>query len=334
MATTTDPRPRPPSEGVLATPVTAPTAAPQAPPAPDPSDHLAVGVQVLRDLLHVEERPDRVRRVLRVWESKVATAVRGRDLNAAREWMRAVTGDPTLPPEHTEAIASAIATLSRPALIDDLLVWLVDHECLADAEGLFAEWGEPVARRMVELMAVDDPPVNRRYAVDVLAMVGRSDTRLLTSYVGDHRWFIVRNVAIALGRSGRLATIPVLRSLMRHEDARVRVEALRGVAAVDADAAVADLAGAFRDPDRRVRQVAISLLRACPSREVVLRLSQLVTSGAVGGLEAERLIEVIGERSDEGVDAALEDIASRRGRGTVSKAARQAAKRELARRAP
>ena len=304
-----------------------------APHLPTPSDHLGIGVGVLRDLLRVEQRADRVRRILRIWESKVATAIRSRDMNAAEAWMRAVTGDTERPPEHAKAVQSAGQALSRPALIDDLIVWIVDADSLDAAAGLLAEWGEPVVRRMVDLMAVDDPPVNRRYMVDVLTVIGRSDSRLLTAYVGDHRWFIVRNVAIALGRSGRLATIPALHSLADHEDARVRVEALRGLAAIDGDAALGDLISAFYDDDLRVRQVAVSLLRACASPGVATRLADVLRSGRLGTAESERLVEVIGERKGASVQGTLEDLASRRGRLGAAKAVRLAAKRELARRA-
>ncbi|MBU1226537.1 MAG: HEAT repeat domain-containing protein [Actinobacteria bacterium] len=310
-----------------------PLPGPAASRAPDPSDHLAVGVQVLRDLLRIEDRPNRVRRVLRIWESKVSTAIRSRDLHAAEAWLRGVTADTAIPPEHAEAVGASIAALSRPALIDDLLVWLVHTDSVADAAGLFAEWGDPIVGRMIDLMALDDPPVNRRYMVDVLTMIGRSDSRLLAPHIGDHRWFIVRNVAIALGHSGRLATIPVLRNLLSHEDARVRVEAARGLATVDSEASVGDLITALSDPDGRVRQVAVSLLRACPSPDVVTRLSTVVVTGKISGPEAERLVEVIGERKDEAAREALEQIVARRGRHGAPKAIRVAAKHQLERRA-
>ena len=90
----------------------------------------------------------------------------------------------------------------------------------------------------------------------------------------------------------------MLRNLYKHDDARVRVEAIRGLAAIDGDATVGDLVAAFADPDRRVRQVAVSLMRACPSPEIVTRLTDVVVSGKVGSAEAERLVEVIGERKD------------------------------------
>jgi len=300
----------------------------------DTASDLAVGVAVLRDLIRIEVRPDRVRRILRIWESKVSTAIRTRHMEAAEEWMKAVTVDPVVPPEHADAVAASLAALSRPALIDELLLWVVNAEAIEQASGLFSEWGEPVVRRIVDLMAVDDPPVGRRHLLEVLAVIGRTDTRLLVGHIADHRWFIVRNLAIALGRSGRLAAIPPLRSLGGHQDPRVRVEALRGLATIDADACAADLAGGYQDPDRRVRQAAVSLLRACPSREVVPRLVDLIRNGRLGLLEAERLVELIGERREAAAQAALEELAARRRRGGVPRAIRRIARLQLERRAP
>lgn len=310
------------------------TATATAPRPPTPAEHRRVGIAVLQDLLRIEDRSDRIRRVLRIWESKVSTAIRSHDVEGAEEWMRAVVSNPSLPSEHAEAAAASFASLSRPALIDGLLQWMVDAEALDDGTGLLVAWGEPVVRRMIDLMAVDDPPVNRRHMVDVLTVIGRADTRLLAAHAADHRWFIVRNVAIALGRSGRLAAFPPLRGLAGHEDARVRVEALRGLAAIDGEGAVPDLVAAFEDSDRRVRQAAVSLLRACPSPDVVTRLADAIRSGRLGGIEAERLVEVIGERRDDDATAALEELASRRGRGGAPKAARRAARQQLARREP
>jgi hypothetical protein len=306
------------------------TATATVPRIPSAADHLDVGIQVLRDLLRVETRTDRVRRILRIWESKVSTAIRSREVEAAEAWLRAVVAD--VPEEHADAVSASFAALSRPALIDELLQWIVDADALERCTGLLAEWGDPVVRRMIELMAVDDPPVHRRHMVDVLTVIGRSDSRLLAGHVTDHRWFIVRNVAIALGKSGRLTAFPVLRTLTAHEDPRVRVEALRGLTAIDDEGAVTDLVEAFEDGDRRVRLAAVSLLRACPSRGVVVRLSAVVRSGRLGGIESVRLVEVIGERNTSAAAAALEEIASRRGHGKAPKAARRAAKQQLARR--
>jgi hypothetical protein len=296
---------------------------------PGPEDQLALGTGVLRDLLRIETRPDRFRRLLRIWEGKVATAVRSRDLETARAWIVALTRDPVYPQEFASDVAAAFENASRADLIDDLIVWLVDSESMEDGTGLLAEWGGAVVTRIVAMMAVDEPPVSRRYLIDLLGMVGRRDSRLLSRHVGDHRWFIARNIAIALGRTGRLAALPALKSLLAHDDPRVRVEALRGLAAVDGESAVADMVSAFHDPDRRVRQAAVSLMRASGSAEVVPRLAALVDSGRLGTVKTERLVEVVAERKDPAALETLRRWASTRARFGVGKVARQVARREL-----
>jgi HEAT repeat protein len=177
-------------------------------------------------------------------------------------------------------------------------------------------------------MVVDDPPVNRRFLVEFLAWVGREDVRLLAAYTADPRWFVVRNVAIALGRTGRPQALPPLEALLDHPDHRVRVEALRGLFVLRRGEAVAPLIGALSDPEPRVRHAAVSLLRASPSREVVPALVGFLEERPPAPAEARRLVEVIAERSDPAVPAALTRLAERRrvlGNGrAVREAARQA----------
>lgn len=293
---------------------------------PDPA---AAGVAALRDLLRIETREARFKRVLRVWEGKVVAALQSRDLAAAVAWLRAVTERPTFSGEFVAHVQKAFQALARPAVVDDLLQWLIAEERIEEGAAILAALGEPVVNRIVELMAVDEPPIGRRHQVDLLAVVGRSDTRLLIMHLNDERWFIVRNMAIAVGRTGRLQGVGPLRSLLTHPDPRVRVEALRGLAALDADVALPDLVKGFKDDNPRVRQAAVTLLRASPNPQVIPVLAGLVEGGGLNAAEGERLVEVIAERKGPEVEATLRRIAERRlGRGGI-RAARDAARRAL-----
>jgi hypothetical protein len=295
---------------------------------PDPAGYRDTGIAVLRDLLKIESRPTRFRRLLRIWEGKVVAAIRDRDLDAVEAWFLVLTDRPDHLSDFAPQAAAAIDALSRPGIIDEFLGWLVEEDAVEAGASLLARWGEPIVRRTIELMTLDEPPFNRRYMVDILAVIGRADSRLLTAYVGDSRWFIVRNLAIALGRTGRLAVVSSLRGLLEHRDARVRVEALRSVAAVDGDRVMPDLAAALEDRDPRVRRAAVTLLRASPNPQVVPMLSTVLRSGKLGQSEAERLVEVLGERRDPAARAVLEEMASKRGFGSA-RMLRDAARRAL-----
>ena len=192
-----------------------------------------------------------------------------------------------------------------------------------------AAWGERLARYLVQGMVVDDPPVNRRFLVEFLAWVGREDVRLLAAYTADPRWFVVRNVAIALGRTGRPQAAAPLESLLDHPDHRVRVEALRGLFALRRGEAVGATVAALADPESRVRHAAVSLLRASPSPQVVGALVELLETRPPAAAEARRLVEVIAERADPAVPAALARLAGRRRTVGSARVVRDAARLAL-----
>jgi len=286
------------------------------------------GVAVLRDLLRIETRRPRFHRLLRVWVGKLTGAIRAGDLTRAEAWLRGLVTAPTYPDEFADLVAEALDEVSEPQVLDELVVHLAAADPLGAGAGLASAWGERLARYLVQGMVVEEPPVNRRFLVEFLAWVGRDDVRLLAAMVADSRWFVVRNVAIALGRTGRPQAVAPLESLLGHPDHRVRIEALRGLFALRRGESVASLVAALSDPEPRVRHAAVSLLHASPSREVVGALVGLLESNPPAPAEARRLVELIAERSDPAVPAALSRLAGRRtlmGPGRVVRdAARQA----------
>jgi hypothetical protein len=287
------------------------------------------GVSVLRDLLRIESRRPRFHRLLRVWVGKLTAAVRAGDLARAEAWMRGLVVSPTYPPEFADLIGEALDEASDPQLLQDLVVRLAAADPPGTGAGLVAAWGERLARYLVQGMVVDDPPVNRRFLVEFLAWVGREDVRLLAAYTADPRWFVVRNVAIALGRTGRPQAAAPLESLLDHPDHRVRVEALRGLFALRRGEAVGATVAALADPESRVRHAAVSLLRASPSPQVVGALVELLETRPPAAAEARRLVEVIAERADPAVPAALARLAGRRRTVGSARVVRDAARLAL-----
>jgi hypothetical protein len=270
------------------------------------------GVAVLRDLLRIETRRPRFHRLLRVWVGKLTAAVRAGDLVRAEAWMRGLISAPTYPDEFADLVAEALDEVSEPQVLDELVVHLAAAEPLGAGAGLVSAWGERLARYLIQGMVVEEPPVNRRFLVEFLAWVGRDDVRLLAALVADSRWFVVRNVAIALGRTGRPQAAAPLESLLGHPDHRVRVEALRGLFVLRRGEAVGPLVAALSDPEPRVRHAAVSLLHASPSQQVVGALVELLEANPPVAAEARRLVELIAERSDPAVPAALSRLAGRR----------------------
>lgn len=287
------------------------------------------GVAVLRDLLRIETRRPRFHRLLRVWAGKLTSAVRDGDLARAEAWMRGLVVASTYPAEFADLVSEALDEVSDPRVLDDLVIRLAAADPPGTGVGLVAAWGERLARYLVQGMTVEEPPVNRRFLVEFLAWVGREDVRLIAAFIADPRWFVVRNVAIALGRTGRPQAVAPVESLLDHPDHRVRVEALRGLFLLKRGETVPSLAAALFDPEPRVRHAAVSLLRASPSREVVSALVEVLEAHPPAAAEARRLVEVIAERTDPAVPAALERLAGRRRALGAARVVREAARQAL-----
>ena len=299
-----------------------------------PDETGAAGPFVLAQLLAVERRPDRFRRLLRTWIAKINDAVEAGDVDEVLRWMQVVTDD--LEIEDEDLIGSrvdAVEELTAPAVLESLVVALVEHGDGRLAAAALGRLGASAVDRLVEWMTVDDPPVSRRHIVDLLALAGRGDVRSLATHLADARWYVVRNVAIALGRTRRSQAIEPVRSVLDHEDDRVRVEALRSLATLQGERAVPVLLGALTDPSHRVRHAVASLLRASPSRLVVTGLLDVIESGAVGAEQAAGLVELIAERRDDAVVPTLERLAARRMAVGARRSVREAARRALAERA-
>lgn len=295
---------------------------------------LEAGVAVLRDLLRAEGDRDRFRQLLVAWEGILVGAVEDGDPARAEAWLRALVAAPVYPAELADLVGEALDEVSVPEVLDQVVACLAAAPVPGTGAGLVAAWGERMVRYLVRGMIADQPPVSRRHLTEFLAWVGREDIRLLAALVGDPHWYVARNLAIALGRTGRLRAAPALEALLNHSDHRVRVEALRGLWALRGDGAVPELAAALADPEPRVRHAACSLLRASPGSAVVAAIVGVLESHAVTPAEARRLVDLIAERADPGVPRVLARLAGCRRVGGVGRAMRRAARLALQERPP
>ena len=299
---------------------------------PRPSDDLRAAITAFRDLLRIEQRHEGFRRLLRAWSGKVTAGIRRGDFASAGIWMKAVTENPVFPGEYVLHVTEAIRELSRPALIDELVVALAKAGDPPGAAALLSGWGEPLVEHLIAGMLVDKPKVNRRHLVEYLGMAGRGDIRLLTPWLRDPRWFIVRNVATAIGKAGRESGIPALLALVDHQDDRVRVEVIRALATLRGEDSIPLLVESLSDPSQRVRNGAVSLLRAEPSEEVVVRVAEYLATNNAEVDDARRLVKVIAERSSETAQQALAGLAEKRFAVGSGKVVRDIARAALGRR--
>jgi hypothetical protein len=293
-------------------------------------DARGMGRRVLRHLLAAEERDARFRRLLRIWTGKIARAIHEGDLEEAAAWLDATLEDPAYVEERHGQVVEALEAMATDELITSLVGDMEGGAIPPIAMRLIEAWGPRVTRRLVIQLADEEDPARRRSLIDVLAIINGADASELLKHLSDKRWYLVRNLAIALGKTGRQEAAPRLRSLAAsHEDHRVRVEALRSLMPISSKQGLAAAIRALRDDNKRVRQAAVSLLAAADDGKADDALVESLNSREVPAEVKVRIVEVLGERATPTALAALETVARKRSLIGAGRSLRIAAQQAL-----
>lgn len=220
--------------------------------------------------------------------------------------------------------------MATPDLIESLVHHLDDPDKTEAGAQLLEAWGSPVLDKLVEHLANEDDPSRRRILIELLVKVSAQDHSPLLRHLNDGRWYVVRNLATILGRTGKADVGPRLVALAaKHSDHRVRVEALRSLARFPGTPGIEAALEALADKNQRVRQAALTLLKSSedPTADEYLVAALVDTARPVDARL--RVIDILGERQTPAARKGLEEVAGRRfaffGKGkTLRNAARNA----------
>ena len=118
----------------------------------------------------------------------------------------------------------------------------------------------------------------RRVFCDALSEIGRNAVDLITPFVDDRRWFLVRNITYILGRIGKEQSLPHILKAFNHEEIRVRREAVQALGLIGGSKAVGLLVKALTDNDVRIRCMAAINLGKVGKEAGLIPLLEVVQS--------------------------------------------------------
>ena len=280
-----------------------------------------VGWVVLGDLFSIEKRPERQKRLLRIWVAKLALAIRQHNFSDAVRWLRVVEGHPI----DSRALDAAFNHVTGTDVMEILTSDGPDNELRNE---LLVDLSRRSGPRVIEQLATEEDPGRRRMLIDIVTEIARVDIRSVLPGLSDPRWYVVRNLAIALGKSGRKAAGEPLAKLMQHEDHRVRIEALRALIPCLGDAAMDHLVLALADEHVRVRGAAADLLATVDDQLLVPALGSALRNESTQLEVRVAAIEVLGKRRTDDARTLLRQMAETRGRFSQSARALRSAARE------
>ncbi|MBT8216390.1 MAG: HEAT repeat domain-containing protein [Acidimicrobiia bacterium] len=279
------------------------------------------GWVVLGDLFSIEDRPERQKRLLRIWVAKLGLAIRQHVFADAVRWLRVVEGQAI----DSRALDGAFNHVTGADVMEILTADGPDEELRNE---LLLELSRRSGPRVIEQLATEEDPGRRRMLIDIVTEIARVDIRSILPGLADPRWYVVRNLAIALGKSGRKAAGEPLSKLMQHDDHRVRIEALRALIPCLGDAAVDHLVLALADEHVRVRAAAADLLATVDDQLVVPALGSALRNESTQLEVRVAAIEVLGKRRTDDARTLLRQMAETKGRFSQSARALRSAARD------
>jgi len=133
---------------------------------------------------------------------------------------------------------------------------------------------------------------------------------LVGNYVYDDRWYVVRNVALVLGRVNRPRAITFLKKAVRHDDPRVRREAIRSLGTMANEETDEILLSLLDDPDESLRIQACRAMATRPSVAVFQAIEKRVRDSELAPLEPRMQRELLAVYARAGGDRALPRLSS------------------------
>jgi hypothetical protein len=118
----------------------------------------------------------------------------------------------------------------------------------------------------------------RKIVCQVLEEVGKDHIGIVGQGVHDSLWYVVRNVALVLGRIGKEQGVKFLKNIINHPDFRVRKEVITSLTKIGGTEAQALLVSALDDEDRGIRLLACRGLAQRKEKGALPSLMKIIQS--------------------------------------------------------
>ncbi len=293
-------------------------------------DDFQLGTQVLRGLLQAEERDERFSRVLRVWTGRVSRHLRDGEWKTGHELLDAVLRDPPYTAEREDDVRSALERVAGRETLRLILDGEFGAQPSEDAMQLIETMGAAAVGPLVEMLAREEDAQARRLLTELLAQAARPNPRSIDHHLPGQPWFLLRNLATVLAKTGRREAVAPLLKLLNHDDYRVRVEALRGLVRIQRDESAQVLVKMLDDPHERVRHNAATLARSAESSQLDGLLAHALLEDRLRPDVAVSVVHVLAGRGSPEARGVVEDLARQRFKVKgASRAVRDAAREAL-----
>ena len=136
---------------------------------------------------------------------------------------------------------------------------------------------------LITILGYLDTISARKTIVNILGKIGITDVPAVTRGLSDERWYVVRNIVIALRNIGDNEAKQRLLRLVSHKDARVRREVIKSLAQIGGAELIGILKQALNDRDLTIRQTALNAISHLEESVAKPLLIDVIRSSAFPG---------------------------------------------------
>jgi HEAT repeat protein len=174
----------------------------------------------------------------------------------------------------------ALKQIQTDAFFDFMLSFLcardLEKETREQVSRVLFFFGGGMARRLMERLAVENDAQARKLLSDALIHRGPAAIPVLVEYLGDERWYVVRNAVAILGELRAQTVVAHFHPLLGHLDVRVRREAIRALTRIGGNDAVEILLQIVQKGDPDLRPHALLSLGAMKNPAAIPTLLRIV----------------------------------------------------------
>ena len=262
---------------------------------PDPRHLFFDALEMFRAMLHVEERDARFSRLLRIWTGKIDASIRRGEYRRGELWLHTAIDHPTYDEDRGPEIESTLAQFAASDASRQLIEAGIEASDPSAAFKLLLQLGPEAVGVLIDRLTEEQDAARRRVMLDGLTEAARRDPAPIVDRLEGAPWYLARNLAVPLGRSGHSGVTESLVGLLHHDDHRVRLEAARALVTLLGDGSVEYLAGALSDESSVVRQAAAGLLAGRDTQLAQDRLAEALFSSGLDASEKVKIIELLGD---------------------------------------
>jgi HEAT repeat protein len=249
----------------------------------------------------MEDRDQEFSAIMSMLEDSVGVLVDAHEADVAAdvaESLSAVAARPEVTPEHRERMLRVVNSIASPESLARVTTALRRYrsdsaEYLA-CRRLLGVLGESMIDPLLEVLADEQDMAARKALIDLISSSAHDYIPELGARLTDHRWYLVRNVVAILATTRSTEALPFLQRTLRHSDARVRRETIRGLGAIRVAMADSILAAALNDADAQNVQAAARSLGLVGAKSAVPALEQVALGTSLGNHETAARVEAIG----------------------------------------